>query len=150
MLRKDPDNTDVHQLFEHFTVKKAGNVAFKADALDEAIPHYSACLRLDVTNRAAVWLKQKEFISLDVRVYEFGASGACACRVIKVYGWRIQALYGLDHYESVGDVERGLKLHGAFEAGADRAQEKRAQELDHGLGHEREGEGDQCGDAVAP
>ena len=135
VLRKDPDNTDARRLFKHFTVKKAGNVAFKADAPDEAIQRYSACLRLDVTNRAAAWLKQKEFISLDVRVYELGV--VSLARHQKVYGRRIQALYELDHYESVG---RGARAQtGAVEAGAD-----------HERGHEPEGEGDQGGDAVAP
>ena len=35
---------------------------------------------------------------------------------IKVYGRRIEALYGLDHYEAVGDAERGLKLEPSRQA----------------------------------
>merc|ERR1740123_2750737 len=59
-------------------------------------------------NRAAVWLKQKEYTN----AYE-DASQAIQLddRYIKAYGRRIQALYGLDRYdEAVGDAERALKL----------------------------------------
>ena len=78
VLRKDSDNTDSRRLFKHFKAmdkaKRAGNAAFKADELDEAITRYSTYLRLDAANLefccviyanraapAAVWLKQKAY-----------------------------------------------------------------------------------------
>jgi len=122
VLRKDPDNKDARRLFKHFKAmdkaKKAGNNAFKANELDEAITRYSACLRLDVANlsfccviyanRAAVWLKQKEYKN----AYDDATQAIDLDKTyIKAYGRRIQALYGLDRYdEAVGDAERALKL----------------------------------------
>ena len=62
VLRKDADNTDARQLFKHLKAmdkaKLAGNAAFKSGELDEANLKFCCVL---YANRAAVWLKQKEF-----------------------------------------------------------------------------------------
>eukprot|EP01084_Bolivina_argentea_P030170 55952_1 len=122
ILRKDPDNKSIKQLFKLFKkigrAKEAANKAFKASDLDIAVTKYTECLTLDVTNlkfnciiyanRAAVWLKKKEWN----KAYK-DASTAIVLddSYIKAYGRRLQALYGLDRYdEAVGDAEKALKL----------------------------------------
>lgn len=99
-------------------VKKAGNDAFKSNDFDLAILKYSECIKMDVSNhkfncvlysnRAAVWLKKKEW----QKAYNDASIGVdLDPDYIKVYGRRIQALYGLDRYdEAVGDAEKALKL----------------------------------------
>eukprot|EP00484_Ammonia_sp_Unknown_P002438 CAMPEP_0197075074 /NCGR_PEP_ID=MMETSP1384-20130603/211426_1 /TAXON_ID=29189 /ORGANISM="Ammonia sp." /LENGTH=589 /DNA_ID=CAMNT_0042513917 /DNA_START=88 /DNA_END=1857 /DNA_ORIENTATION=+ len=122
ILRKDPDNKSVKQMYKIFKsigrAKDAANQAFKDNDLDLALQRYSECLCIDRTNhkfnciiyanRAAVWLKKKEWQNAydDASMaIEFDAS------YIKAYGRRIQALYGLDRYdEAVGDAERALQL----------------------------------------
>ena len=122
ILRKDPDNKESRTLFKLFKsigrAKEAGNRAFKAGELEEAITKYTECLSLDRTNlkfncviyanRAAVWLRQKEW----QKAYDDSTTAiSLDSGYIKAYNRRVQALYKLERFdEAVGDAEKALKL----------------------------------------
>jgi len=122
ILRKDPDNKECRTMFKLFKsigrAKDAGNRAFKAGQLEEAITKYTECLSLDKTNlkfncviyanRAAVWLKQKQW---QKAFNDCTAAIGLDSDYIKAYNRRVQALYKLERFdEAVGDAEKALNL----------------------------------------
>lgn len=122
VLRKDPDNKECRTLFKIFKsivkLKTNGNDLFKNGKLNDAINIYTECILKDPTNfgfnsviyanRAAVWLKKKE--------YENAYNDCCLSidmdpSYMKAYCRRYQALLGLERYdEALADATKAYEM----------------------------------------